>query len=146
MAKFKFRLAGLLDLKQKVEGQKEAEYGMAMGELSNEEQKLAALNTELSDCLTEFQNNLDKIDPPLYQRYNYFIEAQKRRIVEQKQAVKRAEIKVEQKRAELQEAIKERKTLEKLKEKDYEEYLKEEKSKEQKLVDEFVSYKYSTRE
>ena len=53
------------------------------------------------------------------------------------------EFKVEQKRLVLLNAMKERKVLEALKEKEMENYFREELKKEQKIIDEIVSYKYN---
>ena len=50
---------------------------------------------------------------------------------------------VEEKRLALLEAMKQRKVLEALKEKGKENYFKEELKKEQKMIDEIVSYKYN---
>jgi len=56
--------------------------------------------------------------------------------------VKQKEKEVEVAREHLNEAMKERKTFEKLKEKAFEKFVAEENQKEQKEVDELVSYRY----
>ena len=56
--------------------------------------------------------------------------------------VKQKEKEVEVAREHLNEAMKERKTFEKLKEKAFEKFVAEENKKEQKEVDELVSYRY----
>ena len=60
--------------------------------------------------------------------------------------VKQCEKEVEVARRRLNEAMKERKTFEKLRERAFEKYKLEENLREQKEVDELVSYRYSTNE
>ena len=67
----------------------------------------------------------------------------KNKIEEQETVVKSAEDFAESKRVELVEAMKERKMLDVLKENDKAEYNKEQLLKEQKIVDEIVSYQYN---
>ncbi len=65
--------------------------------------------------------------------------------MQQQLAVKRCEKEVEVAREELGEAMKERKIFEKLREKAFEEFVFEENRKEQKEVDELMSYKHGTK-
>ena len=66
-------------------------------------------------------------------------------VVQQQLEVKRCEKEVEIAREKLTEAMKERKIFDKLKEKAYEEFLKEENWKEQKEVDELMSFKHGSK-
>jgi len=58
--------------------------------------------------------------------------------------IKQREKEVEVAREHLNEAMKERKTYEKLREKAFDEFKVEENKKEQKEIDELVSYRYGT--
>ena len=66
-------------------------------------------------------------------------------VVQQQLEVKRCEKEVEIAREKLTEAMKERKIFDKLKEKAYEEFLKEENWREQKEVDELMSFKHGSK-
>ena len=66
------------------------------------------------------------------------------RIRMQDAAVKRAERQLESARIKLNRAVQERKTIEKFREKKFEEYMKETDAEEAKMVDELVSYRYTS--
>ncbi len=147
MAKFVFRLAGLLSLKEKIEKRRENEYGAALAALEREREKLAELENELAQTVEELREFVQKsARSDTIAQYNAYIELVKKRIKAQIKAIQDAEEFAEQARLTLVEAMKERKTLETLKEKDFESYKEEEKRLEQKVLDEVVSYKYSTRD
>lgn len=84
-----------------------------------------------------------KIKSTEIKRYNEFIDFIKNKIEEQKVAVQNAQNFAEQKRLELVDSMKERKMLEVIKDNDKVEYDKEQLLKEQKIVDEIVSYQYN---
>lgn len=144
MAKFVFRLASLLSLKEKIEDQKEMEYGQAVQLLEEEKRRASILKNRRVECIEEFKKKIESdIDTAAVARYNAFLKDLSERIERQDEAVRRAERFVEQKRQELVEAMRERKTYEKLKEKDYETFVEEEKHAEEKETDIVVSYRYS---
>jgi len=144
MAKFKFKMASLLNLKARMEEQKEQEFSKAMKKLAEEKEKLAKHYADKHDAVQKFKGAASaKINPADFGMLNNFIEFMKKQIIIQQGVIIKAEQFVEQKRLELIEATKERKMLEKLKERAFEEYLEEEKKQEQKINDEIVSYKYS---
>lgn len=145
MARFTFRLQSVLNLREKVEDQKELEYARALQKVAEEEAKertLVERKALKTEELTELVSK-EGIDPYEVSRYNDFIEVLKERIVEQRKAVATAKAAAEAKRLELVEAMRERKTIERLRENAFEEYLEEEKHLEQKQVDDVVSYKYA---
>jgi flagellar FliJ protein len=149
MARFIFRLQSVLDLREKLEDQKELEYAQALRQVEEERAKERALQKQKADCLGNLAARLggegeaSPIDPHEVARYNDFIDVLKERITAQQKAVHAAEQFAEVKRKELVEAMRARKTIEKLRENALEEYTEEEKRGEQKQVDEVVSYKYS---
>ncbi|MDR2167851.1 MAG: flagellar export protein FliJ [Clostridiales bacterium] len=142
MAKFNFKLAPILSIKEKIEDLKKNELAKAIMALEAEKAKLAQLRQTRADCIESFRNSINTgVKPIDIRQHNIFLDRLKVLIREQKEAIVRAEAKVEEARLALVEAMRERKSLDKLKENDYEEYLVEEKKAEQKGIDEVVSYK-----
>lgn len=143
MARFNFRLQQYLGVKEKIEDQKEIEYGQALKKLEEEKQKMLRLLAQRDEQIKTFQESLKTvIKPSEIRRYNNIIERLKTQIKEQAQRIESAEAFVEKKRLELVEAMKERKMLETIREQRFEEYTRAELLAEQKTVDELVSYKY----
>ena len=144
MAKFNFRFASNLRVKERLEEQKKLEYGKALAALENERQKKRILLTERENTINSFRESVQKdITPYDLQMHNNYLGVLKERIIKQDAAIIKAEEFAEKKRLELVEAMKERKIMEKLKEKDFEEFKIAEQLKEQKIQDEIVSYRYS---
>lgn len=144
MARFRFRLQSVLNIKEKVEDLKKNEFGKAMAALAEAQRVKAEMEAARDSCINDFRRGINEgIDPVAFTRYNLFIENVKTAIKRQEFVVEQCEAFVEQKRQELVEAMRDRKTLETLRENDFEEFLIEEKKQEQKDVDEIVSYKGS---
>jgi len=151
MAKFIFRLQSVLNLREKLETQKELEYAQALKRLEEERAKERALVEWKQNCMEHLAKMVSgggdssdlRLDPEEIRRYNEFVEVLKERIATQKKAVHAAEQFAEIKRKELVEAMRDRKTIERLRENAFEEYREDEKRDEQKMVDETVSYKYA---
>ncbi len=144
MAGFKFRLEGFLGIKEKIEDQKKLEYGKALKKLDEERECLKSLENKKQSVIDNMRNSINSgIRANELRRYNNFVDYIKDRIEEQKDVVRKAEVFAEQKRVDLVNAMKERKMLEVLKENDRIEYNKEQLLKEQKVVDEIVSYQYN---
>lgn len=144
MAGFQFRMAGFLGIKEKIEEQKKLEYGKALKKLDDERNLLNLLNDKKNNVIYSMRESINLgIHTFELKRYNDYIDYIKKRIVEQEDAVDKAKNFAETKRIELVEAVKERKMLEVIKENDRIEYNKEQLLKEQKIVDEIVSYQYN---
>ncbi|MCL2352571.1 MAG: flagellar export protein FliJ [Firmicutes bacterium] len=143
MAKFRFKLAGYLNLKEKLEDRKKQEYGRAVGALEREKAEKARLSRAAAENLAAFRKSLEKpIDPALMRAYGGYAELMDKRLAAQGAAVEKAEGEAEKKRLELVEAVKEKKALEILRGKALEEFGREEKLAEQRVVDEIVSYRF----
>jgi flagellar FliJ protein len=143
MAKFQYPLENLLKVKEKVEEQKKGEYGKALKKLEDEKQKkieLFHLNASAADHLRK--QIQQKVSPLMIASYNRYISYLKKKIEEQDRNIRKAEQFSDIKREELLEALKQKKTLEVLKEKQHLEFQEEEKRREQKHIDEIVSFKY----
>ena len=124
MAKFKYGMQNILDLKVKLEDQQRMALAAARINLNSEEDKLETLYTR-------------KIGAAAFESMDYFIGLQK---VE----VKKAEGKLKIEQDKMVEAMKERKIQEKLREKAFDRFLKEIADEESKMVDELVAYKYNS--
>jgi len=142
MAKFNFKLASILSIKEKMEDLKKNEFGKAVMALEAEKARLVVLQDTKMLCIQSFRDSLATgVKPDDLAQHNTYIDRLKVLIKQQEQAILRAEEYVEVKRLELVEAMRERKTMDTLKDHAYEAYLEEEKQAEQKVIDEIVSYK-----
>lgn len=144
MAKFIFNMQGLLNIKEKLEEQSKTEYGKALSRLEQEKTILLNLENKKQENILSFKESINKgVKPNYIDNINKYISLIDNKIEEQTKNIDKAKEIVEEKRLALLEAMKERKVLEALKEKEKENYFKEELKKEQKIIDEIVSYKYN---
>ena len=118
MARFIFSMQNILNMKEKLEEQAKNNFAQA--------------NRSLQEALKVGQIRRREDDVEIFRMY----------LRQQILVVKQKEKEVEVAREHLNEAMKERKTFEKLKEKAFEKFVAEENQKEQKEVDELVSYRY----
>ena len=146
MARFRFSMESVLNIKKKLEEQAKNEYGQANARLFREQEKLntflmrreeAKQKLKLILCETLSMTEIRKMEDAVEVLSFY--------VVQQQLEVKRCEKEVEIASEKLTEAMKERKIFDKLKEKAYEEFLKEENWKEQKEVDELMSFKHGSK-
>lgn len=143
MAKFIYGMQNLLELKEKLEEQKRAAFGVEKSKLDEEQRKLDRLHQQKK----QYQNSLiscfsSKLDLDRIRKNEDALKVIDVNIKYQIIQVKQAEHQVELARIELTEAMKERKTHEKLREKAFEEFKSELLHVEGKEVDELVSFKY----
>ena len=143
MAKFVYSMQNLLNLKEKLEEQKKAAFGLAKSKLDEEQNKLEDLyrkkdhyQLQLIEC---FSSRLDLMN---IKKNEEALKVVQIKIEHQCIVVKQAERQVELARIQLTEAMKERKTHEKLREKAFEAFKSEVIHEEGKEVDELVSSKY----
>lgn len=143
MAKFKYRMQSILEIKKKLEEQAKNEFAAARAALNEEEEKLERLNKrkeayeEKGRSLRENTLNIMDIieNKEALLRMDEFI-------ADQQLNVKRAQDRMEEARLALQNAMQESKTQEKLREKAFEQFVNEENKRESKEIDELVSYTY----
>lgn len=144
MAKFKFRLQNILDIKLKLETQEKTNFSMAIAALHNEEEKLQKLHLQKEAYEDEYRRvSSGKLNVRELKFAKDNIEYIKGRIIEQNDAVNYAKRNVEIARFRMNEAIKERKIYEKLREKAFEDFLHEENEGEKKEIDQLVSFRYN---
>lgn len=146
MARFRFSLQNVLDIKVKMETQAKQEFSAAAAKLEEEENKLGNLiqkkwNLEAEAVrLLEGNLNFRDIDD------NSLSRRQTEEAIEaQKLEIKKAEELLEMARVKMAEAVMERKTYERLREKAFEEFVREENRAEGKTVDELTSYTHVKR-
>ncbi len=143
MARFRFPMQSILDIKYKLETQAKQSFAAAQAALLSEEEKLqnlcgrkAGYEEKARSLLSGSLNVMD-------------IEENKTAIIvldgyiaEQTREVELARRKVERRREDMAAAMRERKTYETLRENAFQEFLAEENRAEGKMVDELVSYTY----
>ena len=143
MARFRYRMQNILDIKEKIESQEKIAYGQANAALQEEQDKLTQLMIRRAGYEKSLRDAaLGELDFIEIRRLKEAIETMKVLIREQMINVHIAEKKVEEVRARLDEVMKERKTHENLKEKAFEEFKAEINAEENKITDELVSYTY----
>ena len=147
MAKFKYRMQNILDIKEKIESQEKIAYSQANAALKVEQDKLTELMIRRAGYeKTLREKAVGELDFTEIRRLKEAIEVMKVLIRDQMINVHIAEKKVEEVRARLDEVMKERKTHENLKEKAFDEFKAEINAEENKITDELVSYTYHANE
>ncbi len=143
MARFRYSMQSILNIKLKMETQAKQEFSAARAALDEEEERLQKLFDRkagyeeraaelLSGTLNVRDINENKMAVLCMDRY----------IEEQRLQVAKAEKNLEQAREHLTEVMMERKTHETLKEKAFQQFLMDEKRQEGKEIDELTSYTY----
>ena len=141
MARFRFSLQNILELKMKMETQAKQDFSAAAAALAAEEEKLDVLRLKKhnleqeAEALLVGELNFRDIDDNQLARMQT-----DEAIMIQKDAIRRAEEVLERARIKMAEAMMERKTYDKLREKAFEEFMADEKRAESKMVDELTSY------
>lgn len=146
MAKFKYRMQNILDVKRKLEDAAKLEFGQASAKVREEERKLENLNDRKNAYEAEGRKlRKEKLNVMDLRSNTEAISALKEMIVLQEAEVKKSKEFLEFKRVQLQNAMQERKTQDKLYENAFQEFMQEENARESKEVDELVSYVYGQR-
>lgn len=146
MAKFRYSMQSILNIKLKLETQAKQEFSAARAALDEEEERLQALEDRKDGYEAEAKSllsgmlNLRKIE-----ENKAAIRCMEDYIETQQVNVETAERKLEAARVHLTEVRIERKTHETLREKAFEAFLAEEKRQESKEIDELTSYTYGQR-
>ncbi len=147
MARFRYRMQSILDIKLKMETQARQEFAEARMRLDQEEERLAALKERRESyerrAREQLMGTLNCRDMAENKEALLRMEEYSG---EQLLQVREAEKRQEQAREKLAEVMKERKSHETLKEKAFEQFLLDEKRQEGKEVDELTSYTYGQRQ
>lgn len=146
MAKFRYRMQSILNIKYQLETQAKMELGRAQVKLIEEEERLKALIDRKEDYLEEGRQMRSRaLNVNDLRDNSNAMKVMDEMIGRQKEQVAKAEKEVEAARVRLQEVMQERKMHEKLKEKALEQFMREENAAEFKAVDELTSYTYGQR-
>lgn len=145
MARFIFSMQNLLDMKEKLEDQEKNNFSRANMRLLEAEEELQVLKDRQAEAEEKLRQKMIMVlDVGEIRRRENAVEILKMYVEQQRLVVRQREKELEVAKERLNEAMKERKTFEKLREKAFEEFIAEENRKEQKEVDELVSYRYGT--
>ncbi len=143
MAKFKYKMQNILDVKYKLETQAKSEFADANGRLLNEEKRLNGLKARKQmyelEAKVLMRGNLDMKKIQTNKRAMIAINEM---INRQLAVIESCRKDVEKAREKLNDIMMDRKAHEKLKEKAFEEFKLELNAEESKQVDELVSYKF----
>ncbi len=143
MAKFRYRMQSILDIKRKMETQAKMEFGQAQGRLLEEQERLEQLYQRKESYLEEArQIRMNSLNVRELRDNEYAMARIEEFIASQMEQVRKAEEEVEAAREKLKEVMMERKTHEKLREKAFEQFMRDENANESKEVDELTSYTY----
>jgi len=144
MAKFKYRMQNILDIKRKLEEQEKINYSLANAKLETEKQELQKLilkrlgyERRAKELMTGALNFLE------IRSCKTAIDTMKVLVRAQMLKVHAAEQELELARRKLKEVMIERKTHEKLREKAFDEFKQEIEHEESKEIDELVSYSFN---
>ena len=145
MGRFIFSLQNILNIKEKLEEQAKNEYSQANLLLQEAIAKREQLEERLEEEKRHLQEDIsDSLNVREIRERENAVEIFRMYVRQQILVVMQREKEVEVAREQLNEAMKERKTFEKLREHAFEKFRLEENLREQKEVDELVSYRYGT--
>lgn len=143
MARFRYSLQSILDIKRKMETQAKQEFSAAKILLDEEEEKLDALCQRKADYEAEAERLLSgTLKLREIEENKNAILCMEEYITGQRIRILNAQKRLDLAREKLTEVMKERKTHETLRDKAFEEFLQEENKQESKAVDELTSYTY----
>ena len=141
MAVFRYKMQGILDIKEKLEDKAKQEFAEANMRLEAEKQKLSELQKRRDYYMMEgVKLRMELIDVRKIRENKMAVLQMDEFIREQRKEVNKAAAAVEKARAALQEVMQERKAHEKLKENAFQEFLKEEQAAESRAIDELTTY------
>ena len=143
MAKFVYRMQNILELKQKIEEQEKANFGMATARFNAEQQKLKELMIKQAGYERRLKElSIGTIDVKEIKSCKNAIQSMKVALRDQMIELSKAQKAMEVARRKLNEVMMERKMHEKLRENAFEQFLDELDYEEGKITDELVSYSY----
>lgn len=143
MARFRYRMQNILNVKEKLETQAKNEFAVAAAKVNEEEEKLNVLLARCDEKVVALKELYGAtLDIPAIKETEDAVELLKYHIKMQRINLAAANRELDVARDKLTVAMQERKTHDKLKEKQFEQFRKEEAAKESKEIDELVSYRF----
>lgn len=147
MARFRYKMQNILDIKLKMEEQEKQQFALQRQRLNTEEEKMEALRLEEQRLIEEGEKMRHGTINVLNIKENTQAKQYQEELINQQQVrVKAAQKNVEIARIRMQKAVQEREIHEKLKEKAFEEFLAEENMAEAKEIDQLTSYTYGKKD
>ena len=146
MAKFKYRMQNILDIKLKLESQAKIAYGIANQKYLAEQQKLQELILRRAGYDKALKELLEgPLDVKKVSQARADVNTMKTLVRRQMIVVHKAELELNEARQKLNDVMVERKTHEKLRERAFEKFKEEIKESESKEIDELVSFTYNSK-
>lgn len=144
MAKFRYRMQNILNIKEKLEMQAKNEFAAANMELLEEQERLSVMLQENAALQEEGRKLRQKESLSIRDiaDNSLSVSLMKEKMKRQALAIHRTEQKVEEKRKAMTDLMQERKTQEVLRDKAFEVFQQEEKAEEGKQIDQLTSYTY----
>ncbi|MBQ3165033.1 MAG: flagellar FliJ family protein [Lachnospiraceae bacterium] len=141
MAVFRYKMQGILNVKEKLETRAKQEFAEANNRLAEEKEKLAELQRRKATYMEEgVALRLEHIDVRKIRENKMAVMKMDEYIAKQIIQINQAAKAVERARLALQELVQERKTHEKLKENAFVEFVKDELYQESKEIDQLTTY------
>ncbi|WIV10859.1 flagellar export protein FliJ [Proteiniborus sp. MB09-C3] len=143
MGKFVFRLDKVLEYREKIEDINKTEYGKAKRNLDDEIVLFEEILSHKESIGCERDKMASSATINDLKNYNLYLKNVKEKLINQKEIVEKAQNKVELARNKLINSSIDKKTLENLKNRDFDNHLYDMKKKEEKIIDQVVSYQSS---
>ncbi len=145
MARFRYRMQNILNVKEKLETQAKNEFAIAAAKEREEEEKLNALKARRDGYEAALKELVaSTLDVASIKEAEDALEVIKYHVRTQELNLAAARQELEVARQKLTVAMQDRKTHERLKEKQFEQFKAEEAAKESKEIDELVSYRHGS--
>lgn len=141
---YNFRLEKVLNYKENIESFKKTEFGNINLKLNKEEEILFNYNLNKEKLVNKKKESMNNTSIGNLKLYNDYLIDISTNIENQEQVIDEIKEDLRKAKEELLVAMQERKSFEKLKENNYNEFLSETKKKEEKVIDEIISYNIST--
>ena len=142
MKKFQFSLQTVLEYKQQVLENLQAEHGAILARIRRQEERIERMEADYRALSSEFnQRKAEGITVLEAMKYEQYLRSSERQLEQAYERLRSLRQQEEKKRGEVVEAKKETSTIEKLKEKKLESYNKAVQKSEEAFIDEFVTTK-----
>ena len=147
MARFRYRMQNILELKEKLEEQEKNNFASRRAALTEEEDKMDAVLSKRDAIVAEGKAlRLTTIDVKKIRENQRAKEYVEEEVKQQRVKVRIAEKNLDAARVKMQAAMQERKIHEKMREKAFERFVEEQNAEEVKEIDQLTSYVYGTKE
>ena len=147
MARFRYRMQNILELKEKLEEQEKNNFASRRAALTEEEDKMDAVLAKRDAIVAEGKAlRLTTIDINKIRENQRAKEYVEEAVKQQRVKVRIAEKNLDAARVKMQAAMQERKIHEKMREKACERFVEEQNAEEVKEIDQLTSYVYGTKE